>query len=93
MPRDLGERHEDSQNRANSFFKHKYLTQPAMTDTDALIQSADDLSSALQNAKPESDAMKAAVNVLVNIFKQKANIEASPADEKGRGERTRNVKG
>ena len=30
------------------FFEHKYLTQPAMTETDTLIQSADDLSSAMR---------------------------------------------
>ena len=64
------------------FFKHKYFTQHAMMDTDALIQSVDNLSSALQNAKPECDAMKAAANALVHIFRQKADIEASPADEK-----------
>ena len=64
------------------FFKHKYLTQPAMTDTDALIQAADGLSGALQNAKPESDAMKTAVDALVKIFKGEANIKQTPTDQR-----------
>ena len=64
------------------FFKHKYLTQPGMTDTDALIQAADNLKGALLEAKPESNAMKLAVNALMKIFKTKSETEQSPIDQR-----------
>ena len=54
------------------FFKHKYLTQPNMTDADALVQMADGLCGALQNMEPESKVMKAAVNALMKIFNTRA---------------------
>jgi len=64
------------------FFKHKYLTQPGMTDADALVQAADGLRGALQSTKPESDAMKEAVNALVKIFNRQAEMEQGPTDER-----------
>ena len=53
-----------------------------MTDTDALIQAADGLSEALLGAKPESNAMKTAVNALIKIFKTKGESEQSPVDHR-----------
>ena len=64
------------------FFKHTYLTQPSTTDTDALIQAADGLCGALQKTKPESKAMKTAVNALINILKRKGKIEQAPIDHR-----------
>ena len=63
-------------------FKHTYLTQPSMTDTDALIQAADGLCGALQKTKPESEAMKTAVNTLMKIFRRKTEIEQAPTDHR-----------
>ena len=37
------------------FFKHKYLTQPSLTQSDALIKAAEDLSQALQNKLPDQE--------------------------------------
>ena len=72
MPRGVGKRHVRDQNRADRIFKHKYLTQPNMTDADALVQMADGLCGALQNMEPESKVMKAAVNALMKIFNTRA---------------------
>ena len=64
------------------FFMHKYLTQPHMADKDALIQVGDQLTSILQKAEPESEAIKTAVNALVKIFKARAESEQSTTDER-----------
>lgn len=52
-----------------------------MTDADALVQAADGLCGAFQNAKPESEAMKAEVNALVKIFKIRADMKQGPTDK------------
>ena len=62
------------------FFKHKYLTQPRMTETDALIRDSDELCTALQNAAPESNAMETAVNALMQIFSGKAKDVSTATD-------------
>ena len=80
MPPSVGKGHARDQSGPNSFFKHKYLTQPSMTESDALIQAADGLRGALKNATPESDAMKAAVNALARIFSTRADIQQGPTD-------------
>ena len=59
--------------RQTVFFKHKYLTQFNMTDANALVQAADELSGVLQNAE---------VNALVEIFKSRAEMEQGPTDER-----------
>ena len=59
---------------------HKYITQPQITDKDALIQAGDQLKNALQKAEPESEAMKVAVNALVKIFEARAATEQSNTD-------------
>ena len=53
-----------------------------MSDANALVQAADGLCGALQNPKPESNAMKEAVNALVKIFTTQAEIEQGPTDER-----------
>ena len=62
------------------FFEHKYLTQPRMTETDALIRVSDELRTALQNAAPESKVMETAVNALVQIFSGKAKEGSTATD-------------
>ena len=62
------------------FFTHKYLTQPRMTETDTLLRASNELCAALQNAAPESKAMKTAVNAPVEMFSGKAKTESTPTD-------------
>jgi hypothetical protein len=55
------------------FFKHKYLTMPALTPSDVLIKAADILSEAITGAIPVSRFTNNAITQLLNIFKQQAN--------------------
>ena len=57
------------------FFKHKYLTQPTITATDALLQASNDICNALKNIAPPNDKSKQAIDFLVNIFKGQAATE------------------
>jgi len=52
------------------FFKCKYLTQPAITTSYALIKVADDLSKAGKGVIPQKGATMKALEQLVDIFKQ-----------------------
>ena len=51
------------------FFKHKYLTQPAVTDSDALHQGADDIVQALKENEAMKGGTRTAIDYLINIFK------------------------
>jgi hypothetical protein len=52
------------------FVKHKYLTMPTLTPSDALIKAADTLSEAITSAIPVSSITNDAITQLLNIFKQ-----------------------
>jgi hypothetical protein len=54
------------------FFKHKYLTMPKITATDALIRAADDLTNAIAGVVPPPNMTREAVEQLMVIFKQQA---------------------
>jgi hypothetical protein len=54
------------------FFKHKYLTIPTLTPTNALIQAADNLTSAIAGVVPPPNMTTDAINQLMHIFKQQA---------------------
>jgi hypothetical protein len=54
------------------FFKHKYLALLALTCTDALIQAADNLTSAIAGAVPPPNMTMDAIDQLMQIFKQQA---------------------
>ncbi len=54
------------------FFKHKYLTMPTITPTNALIQAADDLTDAISGVIPPPNLTRDAVDQLMLIFKQQA---------------------
>ena len=63
-------------------FKHKYLTQPALTPNDALIRAMDDLCKILKNNPPMKGETRTTINMLIDIFKgyegkptKKMNIE------------------
>jgi hypothetical protein len=51
------------------FFKHKYLTMPTLTPSDALIKAADTLSEAITSVMPVSSITNDAATQLLHIFK------------------------
>jgi len=61
------------------FFKHKYLTQPTITTSDALIKAADDLSKAVNGVIPQKGATMEDLEQLVDIFKQQAKEKEDSA--------------
>ena len=50
------------------FFKHKYITQPALTPTDAILRASDDLGQILKGVLPVKGDTRTAVDLLVEIF-------------------------
>jgi hypothetical protein len=61
------------------FFKHKYLTMPSLTTVDALIQAADNLTTALAGVIPPPSMTNEAIAQLINIFKTQAEKEKDDA--------------
>jgi hypothetical protein len=55
------------------FFKHKYLTMPTLTPSDALLKAADILTDAITGVLPVSTITDDAITALLKIFKQQAN--------------------
>ena len=62
------------------FFKHKYITQPMVTTSDALLRASEDICDALLKTAPNNKKVRSAVDILVDIFKGQAKAEESPAD-------------
>ena len=62
------------------FFRNKYITQPTVTAADALLQTGEDLFSALTGSAPNSDTTRRAVDQLMDIFKTKAANKHTPTD-------------
>ena len=60
------------------FFKHKYLTMPAITPADALITAADKLVDAISGVIPKNSITEDAVLQLMSIYRKQA-LEASDA--------------
>ena len=54
------------------FFKHKYLTMPTITPTDALILAADNLTTAITGVVPPPNMTVDTINQLMNISKHQA---------------------
>ena len=57
------------------FFKHKCLTQPSITQSDALIKAAEDVSQALKNKLPDQELTQTTVQQLIQIFRNQAEME------------------
>ena len=66
------------------FFKHKYLTQPTFTSHDALIVAADKLADAISGAMPQNSTTENGIKLLLDIFKQQANIAKDRLDAKAK---------
>ena len=64
------------------FFKHKYLTQPRVTESDALLRASDELCAALKDTvTPVKGGTRRAVDMLMDIFKNVAKSTVSPEDK------------
>ncbi len=61
------------------FFKHKHLTMPTLTSADALIQAADNLTSAIAGVVPPPNMTSDAIDQLMHIFKQEAKTAKNDA--------------
>ena len=66
------------------FFKHKYLTQPTFTSHDALIVAADKLADAFKGAMPKDSTTENGIKLLLDIFKQQANVARDRLDAKAK---------
>ena len=62
------------------FFKHKYITQPTVTTSDALLRASEDICDALLKTAPNNKNTRTATDLLVDIFKGQAKAEESPTD-------------
>lgn len=54
------------------FFKHKYLTMPTITNSDALLKAAQDMTTALKGGVHQSNEQADAIKMLMKIFKNNA---------------------
>jgi hypothetical protein len=61
------------------FFKHKYLTMPTLTPSNALICAANNLTNAIAGIIPPPNITTDAIDQLINIFKLQAEKEKDAA--------------
>ncbi len=61
------------------FSQLKYLTQPTITTSDALLKAADDLSNTVKRVIPQKGATMEALEQLVDIFKKQAREKEDSA--------------
>ena len=67
--------------RQTVFLKHKYVTDPVFTDSDALLQSSAELCEASKGSSSDiKGETKTAIEILIGIFKKVANEAASMTD-------------
>ncbi len=65
------------------FFKHKYLTDPVLMESNALLQSLAELWEGVKGLSSDIKAeTKSAIEMLINIFKSVANNSVSGNDNK-----------
>jgi len=62
------------------FFKHKYITQPTVTTSDALLRASEDICDALLKTASNNKNTRTAVDLLIDIFKGQAKAEESSTD-------------
>ncbi len=64
------------------FFKHKYLTDPVLTESDALLQASAELCEALKGSSSDiKGETKTAIDMLIDIFKKAATEATSATDD------------
>ena len=64
----------------DGIFKHKYMIQPTITATDALMQAGGDICNPLANISPEIDKTQRVINFLLYLFKGQAKKNESGTD-------------
>ena len=62
------------------FFKHRYLTQPTITDADAILLASDNLCAAIKGVAPDFGPTKTAIAHLIDIFKYQATAAETKVD-------------
>ena len=62
------------------FFKHRYLTQPTITDTDAILLASDNLYAAIKGVVPDSSPTKTAIAHLIDVFKGRTTAAKTEVD-------------
>ena len=62
------------------FFKHRYITQPPVTDTDALLRACNDICNALRSKPAHSMPTRSAMDTLMEILGGQAKKVQSPVD-------------
>ena len=80
MSQGTDSRHKDRADQANYFFKHKYLTQPTITDADAILHVADNMCQALMKVVSERGATRNIIDHMMDIFKQETKKAETPTD-------------
>ena len=62
------------------FFKHKYLTQPTVTNSDVILQTGDDLCQALKGVIPKNGVTRTAVDHPMDVSNKQAKKEETFTD-------------
>ena len=75
------------------FFKHKYITQPVMTQTDATLRATDDLISVLKGKKVIKSATKSAIDLLVDILKGYKGEPTRIEDQRAKMKKSNKIEG
>ena len=71
------------------FFKHKYLTQPPVTQADALLRATDDVCDLLRGKVPVKGDVRTALDMLMDIFSEQAEKTITTPTDTHREQRSR----
>ena len=78
------------------FFRNKYITQPVITPTDAILRATDDLCDVLRGKQIVRSDTRSAIDMLVDIFKgykgEPTEIDKQRADMKKQPRKEQNQK-
>jgi len=80
VPPGVDHRNKEQTRWPNCIFKHKYLTQPSITASEALLMTSKDIYNALQNITPPTRESCSAINFIVDMFSGKTRQERSDVD-------------
>ena len=80
VPRNLDRGHKKCACGTNGIFKHKYLTHPTVAAIDAILRAAYDLTHVLKDRPAVKGETRAAVDLLMDIFKKVGDTKKSPTD-------------
>ena len=75
------------------FFRHKYITQPVVTQTDAILRATDDLISVLKGKKIIKGATRSAIDLLVDILKGYEGEPTKIEDQRAKMKKNSQIEG